>query len=144
MELGNLISNLFHTKPEEIGTIDVNDEVPDVTCLSTNLYDVNTPGFVTEAVHSNIPVIVEFHTQWCAPCNHMVPIFKKLASEYGGMVKFIKVDLDKSPLIVSHFNITGVPTIMFIKNGMVLRTMVGYTVEKKIRQSVDKMLKNEI
>ena len=143
MTLGQIIDKLLCSKPKEIGIIDVKDEVSEVILLIKNLYQVNTAGFVEMVVNSNTPSIVDFYADWCAPCNHIAPIFKSIAPEYGGVIKFIKIDLDKSPEIASHFKINAIPTLMLIKDGMIIRTMVGYTDEKKIRRSIDKLLIDE-
>ena len=143
MTLGHIIDKLLYRKPKDIGIIDVKDEVPEVTLLNNNLYKVNDAGFVEKVVNSDIPSIVDFYAEWCAPCNHIAPIFKRIAPEYDGAIKFIKIDLDESPELASHFKINAIPTLMLIKDGMIIRTMVGYTDEKKIRRSIDKILIEE-
>ena len=143
MTFGHIIDKLLYRKAKDIGIIDVKDEVPEATLISNNLYKVNAAGFVEKVVNSDIPSIVDFYAEWCAPCNHMAPILKRIASEYDGEIKFIKIDLDESPEVANHFKINAIPTLMLIKDGMIIRTMVGYTNEKKIRRSIDKILMEE-
>ncbi|MBN2488164.1 MAG: thioredoxin [Methanosarcinaceae archaeon] len=143
MTFGHIIDKLLYRKPKEIGMIDVKDEVPEATLISNNLYKVNAAGFFEKVVNSDIPSIVDFYAEWCAPCNHMAPILKRIAPEYDGVIKFLKIDLDESPEVASHFKINAIPTLMLIKDGMIIRTMVGYTDEKKIRRSIDKILIEE-
>ncbi|MCL7411343.1 MAG: thioredoxin [Methanosarcinaceae archaeon] len=143
---GNIINNIsqiFRKKPTSVGTIDVGDEKIKIETIGINLYKVNTVGFV-EIIDSGMPVIVDCYTEWCGPCKMIDPIFAKLATEYDGIVKFIKVDLDKAPTIAKHFEIRGVPTLMLIKDGVKIKSMVGYSGEGKLRRAVDKMLKMEI
>ncbi|MBW6470959.1 MAG: thioredoxin [Methanosarcinaceae archaeon] len=146
MARGNIIDNIgqiFRKKPTRVGIIDVGDEKIKIETIGTNLSKVNTAGFV-EIINSEMPVIIDCYTEWCGPCKMIDPIFAKLAAEYDGIVKFIKVDLDKAPTIARHFKIMGVPTLMLIKDGIKIKSMVGYSGEGKLKRAVDKMLKMEI
>ena len=42
-----------------------------------------------------IPVIIDFYATWCGPCQGMAPLLKRLAQDYEGRVKVLKVDVDK-------------------------------------------------
>ncbi len=160
MALGNIIDSIgqrfikrfikrfnkrFNKKPTKIyvGTINIAGEKPKIETISSNLYKVNTAGFV-EIINSDMPTVVDCYTEWCGPCKMINPIFAKLAVEFNGRVKFIKVDLDTSPTIARHFEIIGVPTLMLIKDMMKIRSIVGLSGEGKIRRAINKMLEIEI
>jgi thioredoxin 1 len=68
-------------------------------------------------INSEIPVLVDFTAEWCAPCKMMHPILQELASKVGDKAKIIKVDVDKNPQAASHYNIQGVPTIIIFRKG---------------------------
>lgn len=137
------IRKLFNKKPTKVGIIDIADESPQIKNIGTNLCKVNTAGFV-EIISSEIPTIVDCYTEWCGPCKMIDPIFAKLAAEYEGKVNFIKVDLDASQTIARHFKIMGVPTIMLIKDGMKVRSIVGLSGENKIRRAINMMLEIDL
>ena len=61
-------------------------------------------------------IIIDFHATWCGPCKVIAPTFKKL-SEENPTIAFVKVDVDKSPEISKHFNISAMPTFISILNG---------------------------
>ena len=148
MAFENLINSIgrrFSKKPTkiDIGTINIADENPKIETMGSNLCKVNTAGFV-EIINSGMPTIVDCYTEWCGPCKMINPIFAKLAVEFNGKVKFIKVDLDTSPTIARHFEIIGVPTLMLIKDMMKIRSIVGLSGEGKIRRAINKMLEIEI
>ena len=72
-----------------------------------------------DLINSDTPVLIDFYATWCAPCKMLTPILKELYSELNGTVKIIKVDIDKNPKTAEIYNISGVPTMILFKNGIV-------------------------
>jgi len=63
------------------------------------------------------PVLVDFHTKWCAPCKKMAPVVDKISEEYKGKATVLRIDLDKSTEVKNHYKIQGVPVFIIFKNG---------------------------
>ena len=42
------------------------------------------------------PVIIVFYATWCGPCQALAPMLKRLADDYDGRIKVLKVDVDKN------------------------------------------------
>ena len=70
-----------------------------------------------ELISSPEPVLVDFHAEWCAPCQTMVKVLKKIKDLQGEAMHVIKVDIDKNPSVASHFFIQTIPTLILFKNG---------------------------
>ena len=70
-----------------------------------------------ELISSPEPVLVDFHAEWCAPCQTMVKVLKKIKDLQGEAMRVIKVDIDKNPSVASHFFIQTIPTLILFKNG---------------------------
>ncbi|AKB85371.1 co-chaperone YbbN [Methanococcoides methylutens] len=134
MGLGDIISNLFG-KGNETRTSE-----PVVEELGTNLYEINTAAFESEVVSSGMPVVVDCFTKTCPPCKKMAPIFEKVAAEYDGKIKFVKVNLKNSPEIGKQFKIIGVPTLLFFRGGEMITNVVGFAEEEKLKEKLETLL----
>lgn len=74
-------------------------------------------GRFVSIIKSNKPVLVDFFAEWCRPCKQMSPILKEVKSELKDNVRIIKVDVDKNPMIATHYQIQSIPTLVVFKNG---------------------------
>lgn len=70
-----------------------------------------------DIINSDVPVLIDFHAEWCGPCKTLAPIIKDVKQQLGGAVKVIKIDVDKNPQLAGSLNVQGVPTLMIYKNG---------------------------
>lgn len=80
--------------------------------------------------------VVDFYATWCGPCKAMAPHLSKLVNEYPD-VGFYKVDVDESPDIAQHCQVSAMPTFVFAKNGELLGKVVGANpqgIEQGIKQ----------
>ncbi|NYT19250.1 MAG: thioredoxin family protein [Methanosarcinales archaeon] len=134
MGLGNIISNLFGKEKATASS------EPLVKEISTNLYEINTIAFENEVLNSHLPVVMDCFTKTCPPCKKMAPIFEKVAAEYDGKIKFVKVDLKNSPEIAKQFKILGVPTFLFFKSGEMVTNVVGFVEEDKLKGKLESFL----
>jgi len=108
----------------------------------------NTPINATDATfesevlnaESGLPVIVDFWAAWCGPCRMVAPVLDKLAKEYAGKIKIVKVDVDANPSLSQAFNIQSIPNLMVIKNRTMLYNQPGALPEASLRQLVEKAI----
>ena len=70
-------------------------------------------------------IIIDFWAVWCGPCMFFAPIFKKLHKEFKNDFIFLKVNVDENSSVAMKYQITGIPTTLFIKNGEVVNKIVG-------------------
>ncbi len=88
-------------------------------------------------VNSNIPVLIDFHAEWCQPCKMQAPMLKDFAAQMGEKVKVIKIDVDKNPEIAQRFQIQGVPTLALFKNGNLVWRQSGVVPVQQLTQVVN-------
>jgi thioredoxin len=82
---------------------------------------------------SDIPVIVDFWAPWCGPCQQMGPVFEKLAEQYQGSIKFVKVNTDEEPQLAAQYQVTSLPTTALFYQGQMLDTFAGALSERQLQ-----------
>ena len=87
--------------------------------------DVNERTFDAEVLKFSGPVLVFFWAPWCGHCRPLLPIVDEIASEYSGLIKFAKIDLDKNQGLASQYQVQSVPTMIMFKNGRLVNRLLG-------------------
>lgn len=93
---------------------------------------VNDNNFKKEVLESDIPVLIDFWAEWCAPCHQIAPIVEEIANEYAGKLKVAKLDVDSNPNISMNYGIRSIPTLLVFKDGKPYETIVGAIPKKQI------------
>jgi thioredoxin 1 len=79
-------------------------------------------------------VLVTFHATWCGPCKQLGPKIEEMVEEFPE-VTFFKVDVDACENLASLYNISCMPTFVFLKNGAKVAEFSGAN-EKQLREWV--------
>jgi thioredoxin 1 len=91
--------------------------------------------------HKENLILVDCWAPWCGPCKAFGPIFKKLQKQYHDKdVIFTKLNTDNHQDIARQFNITGIPTTLFIHNKKLAHRSVGLQNEKQFSRTIDQIL----
>ena len=101
---------------------------------------INKHNFKPEIEEATKPVVIEVYATWCGPCQHMMPIFEKLEEELKDKYVFAKLNVDEAREIAIEYNVTSVPTFLFIKNNQVMGKEVGYMSEEDLHSKINELL----
>lgn len=81
-------------------------------------------------------VVIDFTATWCGPCTMIAPFFKQLSTKYPNAV-FLKVDVDKCPGTAAAYEVSSMPTFLFMRNRTILDRLRGANktgLEDKVKQ----------
>jgi len=101
---------------------------------------VNDFNFKEEVLERSkkIPVVVDFFSTWCGPCQMLEPIIESIAKKYDGKIIVAKLNVDKGRLVAQAYGVMSIPSVKMFKNGKVVAEFVGYMPEDKIAEWVNK------
>jgi thioredoxin 1 len=101
---------------------------------------VSDAAFEQTVMKSLVPVIVDFWAPWCGPCKQVAPSLEKIAKEYDGKLIVAKVNTDEDPEWAGRFQVSGIPTMLFVANGKLVHQQVGAVPYGYLKQVVEKFL----
>lgn len=81
-------------------------------------------NFDHEVLMSDRPVLVDFWASWCMPCRNLGPIVEEIAMEQE-QIKVGKVNVDDEPELAQRYRVMSIPTLMFFKDGELVRRELG-------------------
>ncbi len=98
---------------------------------------ITKDNFETEVVKSDKVVLIDFWASWCGPCKMVGPIIDEVANETVGRAKVGKVNVDEEPELAEAFKVMSIPTLVVLKDGVVVKTAVGVKSKQEILSMLD-------
>jgi thioredoxin 1 len=99
--------------------------------------DVTSQNFPEEVLNAQQMVIVDFSSERSSSCQIFNPEFAAVSEEYQGRVMFAKLDVDTNETLTSQWNVDGIPTLIFFKNGQEINRIKGIVMRDKLRRQVE-------
>jgi len=97
--------------------------------------DTNFDSFMKSAK----TIIVDFWAPTCMPCKLMEPGLEKIAANHHESVKVLKVNVNENPLTSSRFFVRSLPTLLFIKDGLVKTQIIGAANPSQIEKTLNEV-----
>jgi len=93
-----------------------------------------------DIIQADKPVLIDFFAEWCGPCKLMKPILTELRQRMGDKIRILKVDVDRSPVVSSAFDIQSVPTLMLIRNKNIVWRQAGVVQAGELEKIINQFL----
>lgn len=100
-----------------------------------SIINLTKDSYHNEVMETEKVVVIDFWATWCGPCKMMAPVVEEVAKDYPD-VKVCKVNVDEEPELSNAFKIVSIPTIVVIKNGKIIDSVVGYSPKEDIEKII--------
>ena len=99
---------------------------------------VSDTNFAEEVLQSDQPVLVDFWAAWCAPCRMIAPTIERVAGQYAGRARVLKVNVDENPVVAQRYGIKGIPTLILFNEGQEAERVVGVVGADALSRVIEK------
>jgi putative thioredoxin len=109
------------------------------------VYDVTEGDFEAKVVKRSyeVPVVVDFWADWCAPCHALGPVLERAVLARKGEVELARVDVDHAPQLAAAFGIQGIPAVKAVADGRLVDEFVGVQPAAVVEQFLDALLPSQ-
>jgi thioredoxin 1 len=97
---------------------------------------VGSEDFEEKVLQAQEMVVVNFSSKKSDSCKIFEPEFAAIGQEYQGQVTFARIDVDSNARLVTQYNVDGIPTVIFFKNGQEINRIKGIVMREKLRKQV--------
>jgi thioredoxin 1 len=109
-----------------------------IKLVSPNPVELSAGNWQAEVVNAGMPVVVDFSAPWCGPCRQLAPTVDRIAEQFAGKAKVLKVNIDDHRDLAAKYGVTSIPRVLIFKGtDQPINTIVGLTSEAELAQAVN-------
>jgi len=109
--------------------------------MSANVKEIQATDYERDVLGATTPVVVDFFSTECPPCEALAPKYEAVADQFAGRVAFIKIFRQGNRELATKLNVTGSPTLVFFKNGQEQgQRLTGEIKRSEIKAAVEALL----
>jgi len=108
--------------------------------MADNISIITEKDFEDLVIKSDLPVLVDFWADWCAPCHMITPSLENIVLSYKATLKIVKMNVDNSQTVAAKYGIMSIPSLLLFKDGEVIETIVGALPQNIIEGKIKKHL----
>jgi thioredoxin 1 len=105
--------------------------------MSGKLMELSDTNFEQEVMKSDLPVLVDFWAEWCAPCRMVSPVMEEIAADFEGRIKVAKLNVDDNNELAAKYDIMSIPTVMLFKEGQIVSQAIGAMTKDSLIKELD-------
>ena len=99
--------------------------------------EINQSEFESEVAGSTVPVLLDIYGEHCGPCRQLAPTLDKLAGEYEGRARVLKVEAGANRDLAGGLAVSSVPTVVAFRGGEEVGRLVGLRPESAYRKLLE-------
>lgn len=88
----------------------------------------------------SVPIVVDFWAEWCQPCQQLMPLLEKVATEYDGRFILMKINVDEQPELAGAFGVQSIPFVIAMVDGQPVSQLPGVVAEPELKEWLDSFL----
>ena len=109
--------------------------------MSANVKEIQASDYDREVAGAGIPVVLDFFSTECAPCEALAPKYEAIADQFAGRVSFLKVFRQGNRELAARLGVTSSPTLLFFKSGQEQgQRLTGDIKRSEIKAAVEALL----
>ncbi len=101
------------------------------------MIEIAEQDFDKEVLECELPVFACFTTQSCHNCYPTCLFADQLGLEYGGSVKFVRLDAEKGLGIAEKYHVFAVPAILVFQNAQEVNRLLGFQDRSTLKPLLD-------
>lgn len=109
-----------------------------MTPASQPIFDTDEQRFEQDVLRrsAQVPVLVDFWADWCAPCRTLTPVLERLAARKDAPFVLAKVEVDDNMRLAGRYQLRGFPTVILFQHGEERGRFAGFKAADAVRELV--------